>query len=424
MSLLTHHSQDRPGGPVWVEAGKRFEFEDLVFFAGKGEVDFTEAAGSIDLIITGPHATGALPREVEPFLVGGMTERIQFDFSDHTTSALGRRWAASDPRVLYIEFPHHRTMYDPNRPPPSDVGAELKEFWRLREAEQAGEKVSYNGVDAVRPVSFGGVEFLREPDTADEWESLVKLLADVSRQGAEPYGAIKKQVVEAIVDAKCRRLSSLNPEETTRSEWASATHLHVMCLHDTMNTTIRPNGAVDVERPLGERLPEIVSMGNRGDSHGEPRPPENGQKLTPRDVVTMPGHAIRSLQNALQDSFGVRRDELKASLALNEPYLGAYEVQDLGRLLRQLEDEAVVRHGSGEAILRVTTGAYQAEFRRELLLGPNNTAEVRQPGEHWPATDVENVGDLVTKLRRAYELLRRWDFEVEPPSRYKAPVHR
>ena len=315
-------------------------------------------------------------------------------------------------------------MYDPNRPPPSDLGAELKEFWRLRRAEQAGEKVSYNGVDAVRPVSFGGIEFLREPGSVGEWESIERLLADVGRQGAGQYARIKKQVVEAVVEAKCRRLASLAPEATSRADWASATHLHVMCLHDTMNTTIRANGAVDVPRPVGERLPEIVSLGNRGDSRGEPRPPDDGSKLTPRDVVTMPGEAIRSLQNALQAVFGVRRDELQTALALNEPYLGAYEVQDLGRLLRQLEDEAVVRHDSGEAILRLTTGAYQAEFSRELLLGAANTAKVQRPGDKWPATDFENVTMLAMKLSNAYDLLRRWGFEVEQPSRFKAPIHR
>ena len=95
MDLPDHHFQDRPGGPVWVEAGKKFEFDDLVFYREKGQVGFADAAGSIDLIITGPHATGALPREVEPFLADGITERdpVRFLRSRHVGpgTEVGRR---------------------------------------------------------------------------------------------------------------------------------------------------------------------------------------------------------------------------------------------------------------------------------------------------------------------------------------------
>jgi hypothetical protein len=424
VTRLPHHTQDHPGGPVWIERGRTFGFDDIVHYKDKAATDFSDVAGRIDLVITGPHATGALPREVEPFLADGMTERIQYDFSDHTTGDLARSWANSDPRVVYIEYPHHRTMYDPNRPPPKDVAAELKEFWRLRRSEEGGAKVSYNGVDAVRPISFGGITFLREPATEGEWHQMAGLLGDVARQGALPYDAVKRRVIETIVEAKSRNLAALDITTTTVPEWASARHLHVICLHDTMNTTITESGAVNVDRPRGERLPRIVSLGNRGDFRGEPRPPTDGSKLPQRDVVTMAGAAIRSVQTALQMSFGVPGSGIQEALALNQPYLGAFEVQDLGRLLRRLQDEAVVRHSSDEGILRLTTGAYQAEFSRELLLGPRSTQVVQAPGVDWPDTDLDNIADIASRLASAYDLLRRWDYRLQPQSRYKPPVHR
>ena len=74
-----------------------------------------EVAGKIDLILTGPHATAAIPRELEPFLEPGLTQRQQHDFSDMTTSDLCKRWVEVDEHAVYVEFPHHRILFDPNR---------------------------------------------------------------------------------------------------------------------------------------------------------------------------------------------------------------------------------------------------------------------------------------------------------------------
>lgn len=422
--LAAHHEQDTAGGPVWVSPGTTFGFDDLVFYRGKGEVDFDDVADRIDLVITGPHATGALPRELEPFLADGITERIQFDFSDHATSALGRRWAATSDHVVYVEFPHHRTMYDPNRPPPRDVEAEVREFWARRHRQQAGDTVSFNGVDAVRPVSFGGVRFLREPDSPAEWRQLVDVLERVRSQGAERYERVRSEVLDMVVEAKCRRLASLPLDQTTVPSFASARHLHVQCLHDTMNTTVGPDGAVDIERPAGDRLPDVVSLGNRGDRRGEPRPPDGGQRLPAADVPTMAGPALRSVLRAMSIAFDVAQADLPTSLNLNHPYLGAYEVQAIARHLRNLQEEAVVRHVSGHGQLSIETGAYQAEFNRELLLGPRNAATVRTPGVHWPDEDHEHVERLAATLENAYDLLRRWNYQITPLEGYTAPIHR
>ena len=83
-----------------------------------------------------------------------------------------------------------------------------------------------------------------------------------------------------------------------------------------------------------------------------------------------------------------------------------------------------MRHNSQEKVLRIRTGAYQAEFLRETLLGPTNTAHVRRPGTDWPETDHEHHADLTARLKRAYDILRRWDYDVPPTRDYQAPRFR
>lgn len=418
---LVKETQD---GVVWVESGHTFTFDDLVYFRGKGETDFEAIAGGIDLILTGPHASGALPRELEPFLVEGIDERTQFDFSDHTTGPLARAWAEADPRVVYIEFPHHRLMFDPNRAPSDDIEGNLRTFFERWRAEQAGREVSYNGIDAVRPVSFGGVQFLREPRSESEWGRLVAAVHAAAQQGAGPYDRVKSKVIETVFAAKSRRLHDMDRDTVTLPDFYSSTRLHLNCVHDTMQTTIGPDGAVNQAKPPDSTLPDIVSLGNRGDWRGEPRPTADGSLMSPVDTPTIEGRDMRAVQRALQLAFGVPDEQVQDALALNRPYLGAYEVQEMGRRLRALEESATVRHRSGEGVVQIRTGAYQSEFQRELLLGPTNTRIVTTPGSHWPDPDIDHVGELAAKLASSYEILRRWDFELAPTSSYEPPKFR
>lgn len=68
--------------------------------------------------------------------------------------------------------------------------------------------------------------------------------------------------------------------------------------------------------------------------------------------------------------------------------------------------------------------AYQAEFRRETLMGARNTAYVRRPGTDWPGIDHDHHADLTARLSQAYDILRRWDYEVPPRSVYEPPLFR
>lgn len=416
--------QDRPGGLVWVSEGKKFGFDDLVFHRGKGEVAFEDVAGNIDLVLTGPHATAALPRELEPFLEPGLTQRQQHDFSDMTTSDLCKLWAEVDEHVVYVEFPHHRMLFDPNRDWPVDPEGGLRAFFERRDAQVRGETVSYNGVDSIRPVSFSGVPFLRRPADDAEWRHLMAAIEDLGDRGARPYARVRDEVIARVFDAKCARLHSLDVDKVSVSQFNSARMLHVECVHDTMNATVGPDGAVDRDKPRADWLPRIVSLGNRGDDRGEPRPPVDGGTLPLVDVPTIDGRQFRGLQQALAFAFEVPHERIDDELALNSPYLGAFECQAVGRLLRGLEPQGVVRHHSQERVLRIRTGAYQAEFLRETLLGERNAADVRRPGTDWPETDRTHHADLTARLRRAYDILRRWDYDVPPTKAYQPPRFR
>ena len=417
-------SQGGSGELVWIPRGTTFGEDDFVYYAGKGDRPFEEVAGRFDLIVTGPHATAAIPRELEDWIEPGMTARKQHDFSDCTTSAVGRAWAAADPRVLYIENPHPRVLYDPNRPHPEDPEHDLREFFARLHAAERGDPVSFGGIDALRPVTFAGERFLREPRNETEWAELVALLSDIAARGSRVYRSVRDDVIERVYLAKSRRLAGVDLGTVGSAELNSMRMLTVQCIHDTMNATVTTDGSVDAAKPVADRLPSIVSFGNRGDHRGEPRSPSDGSILPEIDVPTMNGAMLRSTRRAFQRAFGVPEAELASALELNQPYLGAYEVQKIGRDLRALEERGVVRHVTNEGLLRVRTAAYQAEFLREFLLGDGNVAHIRQPGDDWPAVDIGHVERIAGRLVAAYDMLRRWNFDIQQTTEYTAPRFR
>ena len=57
-------------------------------------------------------------------------------------------------------------------------------------------------------------------------------------------------------------------------------------------------------------------------------------------------------------------------------------------------------------------------------MGPANVDHVRGPGTDWPETDHEHHVDLTRRLRTAYDILRRWDYDVPPMKAYAPPRFR
>lgn len=406
---------------VWIAAGTRFQASDMVFFHGKGERELDDVLAGIDLVVTGPHATAAFPAELRPFVDPRLTTRLQFDFCDISTSPVARRWAAIDPKVLYIENPHPRAVRDANRPRPADPLATLREaFDRL--AADPGGRPSLGGVDATRPVTFGYLPVLRRPESGSEWQALGAALAAAGDLGVDQYERVRDDLVDRVIEAKLRRLADLDPDRVSVADWGSAINLDVLSIHDTMNHTARPDGAVCLERDPADRLPNVVALSNRGDADGEPIARDTHALRDEIDVPSMAPQRLRSIGNAYRVAFDAHGPD---DVAYNRPYLGGYETQVVGPRLRHLEPLAVVR-SAGSPAWGLRFGAWQNEFLREFLLGPDATATMMRPGSGWPGIPDERAERIARALKDAHDLVRRWGPQlggawhgIRPPESYE-----
>lgn len=385
----------------WIPPGTRFGADDMAFFHGKGERSLDEALADIDLVITGPHASGAFPAEMRPWVDPRLTRRLQYDFTDVSTSPIAKAWAARDARVLYIEDPHPRAVRDANRARPTDIEATLREAFDRLAAEPEG-RPSLAGVDAIRPVTFGYLPVLRRPADDAEWAQLTAAFVGAMSGGIDAYESLRDSLIERVVEAKLRKLHALDPTVVTVADWNSATHLDVLSIHDTMNHTARPDGAVCLERQPDDRLPDLVALSNRGDARGDARGAKDGVLLADIDVPTMPGARLRAIGTAYRIAFDAWAPN---DVGYNRPYLGGYETQLAGPKLRTLEDRAIVRP-LGSQPRQLHLAAWQNEFLREFLLGDAAVAEMMQPGAHWVMPPADRVDWLAERLSAAHHLVR------------------
>lgn len=404
--------QDGPGQLVWLPVGARFAFDDLVFFARKNLSDFSDVAADIDLVLTGPHASAALPRELEPFVDRSLTQRLQFDYSDIISDSLARRWAEIDPRVVYVRNPVSRLIFDQNRARPNDPEADLREAFTRISGAQPGKSVSFGGVDAIRPVTFAGKPVLVEPKGNAGYVTLVETIVACAGRMSWSYGDTRDRVLETVYEKKVAALRDLPLNSIDHATFHSATNLQVQCVHDTMNCTARDDGAVAELRPVSAQIPGLVSLGNRGDLRGEARAPAEPGPLPIEDVLTIAPSRLRSVARALQLGFEVDEARCDAEIRLNTPYQGAWEVQAIGRRLRDMAARAAIRHRSGGGVLHLTVGAYQAEYLRETLLGSQAVAQIQRPGSDWPVPDNALIDTLAQKLKASQDLLRNWGFSL------------
>jgi len=349
----------------WISAGQVFGFDDLTFWQGKGGVPFGAVAARIDTIVLGPHASARFPAELQPFVDAALTRRKQYDYSDVITSSLGRSWAAADPGVVFVENSHSRLALDANRPPPADVTPGLREFFARLERQRTGEEVSFSGIDAVRPITFAGETVLRPPASDAEWSALAGALAAARRLGHDAYRGACDTVIDAVLKAH-----------------KAGAALHVIGLHDTMNTKMRADGAIVIERPVADRLPELVNFGNKGDERGE----------AGSDPLTISAAEMRRIADAWAHGFGVDATARARAISLNRPYKGGFEV---GHYAAQLAARRSPR-----------VGAVQVEFLRETLLGPRATAHIKRSGDDWPAVDEPHLDGIVAGLIATGRLLR------------------
>jgi len=358
----------------WIPAGKTYSFEDVVFWHGKDiGKPFEELVGQIDTIVSGPHASAAFPEELKPFVSDALTRRKQHDYSDVITGPVGRAWVACDPHVVFVENPHSRVVLDPNRARPDNVSCTLKEcFSRLRRQRAGESDVTFNGVDAVRPVTFSAEDVLMEPQNDGEWQECISALSTAAELGPLKYSEALEQVFEIVLAA--------------RSEGS----LTFVALHDTNNFKMRPDGALVIERPAADRLPSFVNFGNLGDAVGDAKNNE---------PTSTAGPQMRSIAAAWGKSFGLEQDFMQPAehayeehISFNRPYGGGHELREWSTKFREAGFERIK--------------AFQVEFERGALLGPIAAEALLSPGEDWPHVDVAHVQAVAQKLKVAADYLR------------------
>jgi hypothetical protein len=365
----------------WIPKGRRFSPAQIVFFAGRGRVPLGDALARCDLLITAPHATAAIPEELRPFLDPRLSYREQFDFSDASTRAIGRRWAAIDRHVVYIENPHPRLVLDPSRRPSEHLEACLHEAFRRVRRAGPGRPVDLAEIDAVRPVTFANRPVLLEPRDPTEWRRLLHALRDTAAAGTNVYTTTCDRLLDALL-------------RTRHGVRGGASMLHVMSLHDTMAARIWPSGAIAHLRPPTQRLPHFVSLGNRGDARGE------AIRGTGEPTTIAPPE-LRRITAAFRGTVGVPPELAARHVAMNRVYTGKWDTIAAGARIR-----AAARALWPSAEVPPRIGAYMAEFAREALLDPDALAVLRDPGDGWPRRSFAHVDRIARTLKAAYDRLR------------------
>ena len=369
--------------PVLIPSGTVFTASDITCYADPDDRDLEQAIEEADLLVSCPHSGVAIPEELAPFLAPGFTRRLQFDFSDCGASAIVRRWAEIDPRIISVENPHPRMIRDPNREKPTDLRATLREAFARVAAAGSGVHPDLSGVDAVRPVTFSFLPLLLAPSDETELNRLADTFTDVAMHGLGIYETTRDALIERFVETKLERARG---GDTPHS-------FSTLSFHDTMNHTTTPDGAVNVARDDADRLPSVVALSNRGDADGEPR----GD-----NPVTMRPDRVRALAAAHRVGFAVDSPD---AVTLNKPSLGSFEIVRAGSRFREL---ASVADAAG-----LVLSAVQAEFRREFLLGRAQTAAIMQPGTGWVEPDVQRIERVAQACKASWDWYRE---AMRPPA--------
>ncbi len=316
---------DRPD-IEWIPAATAFGIDDITYFAGRGERDLDDVLENVDLIITGPHASAAFPEEMAPFVDDRLTRRLQFDFTDVSTSPVARRWAERDPHVLYIENPHPRAVRDANRPRPDDLMKGLREAFERLDAAGAGARPSLAGVDAVRPVTFGYLPVIRQPQTEAEWNHLADALSTAGALGVDRYEQVRDELIETGDRGQAATTRNARSGEHHRRGMELATTLDSLSIHDTMNHTARPDGAICVEREPATgcrtsspcRTSATPSASSGAASRCCARRSPSRRSTRPTSAASAQAYRIAFDAHGSND------------VAYNRPYLGGHETQIIG----------------------------------------------------------------------------------------------
>ena len=257
----------------------------MTYFVGRGEHDVDDVLADIDLVVTGPHASALLPGRVAAVRRRSVHKAAAVRLHRACRRRRSRAVRAEiDPHVLYIEDPHPRAVRDANRPrpqrprrqptqrvagstrtrrPPAPRWRASTPFGRSRSGTSPctrSRAPTRNGT-----TTSGGADGIRS--ARDRLTSTAHIRDDLVG------GAIE-------IEAKLRKLATLDPATCSVAAWNSATTLDLLSSHDTMPTTPparTERSAWSASRSTGCRS---VAGVNRGDAHGEV--PAHNDRVDPR----------------------------------------------------------------------------------------------------------------------------------------------
>ena len=265
-------------------------------------------------------------------------------------------------------------MRDANRARPDDLLPGLREaFERLdaAEAEAAGRRWPASTPCDRSPSATCRCSASRSTD-ARLGPSSATRCDKAGALGIDEYERVRDDLIERVIEAKLRRLATLDPATCTVAEWSSATHLDVMSMHDTMNHTARPDGAICLERQPEDRLPAVVALSNHGDASGELAASDD------RDAARRRPGCRRCDPIGCGPSAAPTRWRSTPwgpdDVAFNRPYMGGHETRTIGPKTAEPSNRSPWCARRGGVTRRLHFGVWQNEFLREFLLGPEAAA--------------------------------------------------
>ncbi|MDN4477951.1 N-formylglutamate amidohydrolase [Demequina sp. SYSU T00039] len=338
----------------------------------------------VTTVVHDPHASVALPSEVEEWLAADVSERRRMDFSDFASDALGRHWASLDPHIVYVRNPVNRLVLDPNRARPSRATAReqlVEAIARTRSAAQRGETPRLAGVDTIRTVTFAGLPLLDITRVEADIDGFLDVIFEAAARTVDVYHRTVEAMITRVIAAKRAALSALPDDRGSAAERARIGHLLIVGLHDTSNYTLTADDRLNVAKPETDRLPRYVDFGTRGDPAGEP---------VGTEPTSMPSPSVEALKDAYMKVFPGA-----AGFSINAPYRGAAETV-------QLRDTFGSTGGSAEPVVDVV----QVEWNRETLYGEAAAAALRAEGREWPQEASEIDRTIAPLVRDAHALWR------------------
>lgn len=373
--------------PAYIPAGKSGDPE-LIWYPGKesGKAFKDIDLAQVDVIIGGPHSSAIYAAELKPFISKDLSRRKQFDFSDVATAAVGRAWVQADyGNVVFVENPHSRLLFDPNRQSMALHNAEFEEFKQMKAyspVKPSGEAWSF-----FKASTFGGAAVLDAAKLQGCSEATFNQLVaamTAAKEGPEKYEACLNHVVSAVCEAK-KKLS------------AASKSLDVISLHDTMNTKCNDNGSITKERPAEDLLPLLASFDG----------PMVGTKDAGTNLNPCEGNRIHKVATAWAQAFATKKGEaISASKEVKEAALRKYEPDDDIKFCVPYNGANESKQTYAACSEGLDLYVYQVEFNREVIVGPEATGVLKAPGTNWPVVDAAHVESVAKKLASAGALLR------------------